>query len=336
MNSTRAATIRLRSSFDGAVSLGRVQTPTLAILARREEEIRAFKPEPYWVVDAAVPRRRRARRARLRGPLSTPAPTRAWRPPRRRGPSCRPAATRSARSPSSRSPSAGSARRCSMTSPSSSATPTAASASPPGAPWPPPSGSTRSTRRSPTRAPTRATSPATWSARSSRSPSWWAGMPEYAAASQYVLGLDVLPLGRVVNDAKVTDHHAIIPTNAERHPVDKMNEDDRRVYDLVVRRFLAVFHPEAVFGEHARGDDRGGERHVFRTRGKLLLVPGLARRLRRDRRSGRRRRRRTRTRAASSGCPGSTRARTPPSPRSPTRPRRPSRRAATPSARCWT
>src|ERR1700749_4322264 len=46
MNATRAATIRLRSSFDGAVSLGRVQTPTLAIIARREEEIRAFKPEP--------------------------------------------------------------------------------------------------------------------------------------------------------------------------------------------------------------------------------------------------------------------------------------------------
>ena len=52
MNATRAATIRLRSSFDGAVSLGRVQTPTLALVARREEEIRAFKPEPYWLVDA--------------------------------------------------------------------------------------------------------------------------------------------------------------------------------------------------------------------------------------------------------------------------------------------
>jgi DNA topoisomerase III len=50
----------------------------------------------------------------------------------------------------------------------------------------------------------------------------------------------------VVNDAKVTDHHAIIPTNAE-HRVDKMSDDDRRVYDLVTRRFLAVFHPDAVF-----------------------------------------------------------------------------------------
>src|SRR5215211_3470774 len=52
MNATRAASIRLRAAFDGAVSLGRVQTPTLAIVARREEEIRAFEPEPYWLVDA--------------------------------------------------------------------------------------------------------------------------------------------------------------------------------------------------------------------------------------------------------------------------------------------
>src|ERR671924_913555 len=53
MNATRAASIRLRSAFDGAVSLGRVQTPTLALVARREEEIRAFKPEPYWLVEAS-------------------------------------------------------------------------------------------------------------------------------------------------------------------------------------------------------------------------------------------------------------------------------------------
>ena len=65
MNATRAATIRLRTSFDGAVSLGRVQTPTLAIIARREEEIRAFKPEPYWLVDATFRRGRwRGRRAK--------------------------------------------------------------------------------------------------------------------------------------------------------------------------------------------------------------------------------------------------------------------------------
>ena len=87
-----------------------------------------------------------------------------------------------------------------------------------------------------------------------------------------MLGLDVLPLGRVVNDAKVTDHHAIIPTRAERHPVDKMSDDDRRIYDLVVRRFLAIFHPEAVF-ENTRVETTVAE-HMFRTRGKVLLVAG--------------------------------------------------------------
>src|SRR5438270_3072773 len=95
---------------------------------------------------------------------------------------------------------------------------------------------------------------------------------EYAQASKYVLGLDVLPLGRVVNDEKVTDHHAIIPTRAERHPVDKMNDDDRRIYDLVAKRFLAIFHPDAVF-ENTRVETTVAS-HVFRTRGKVMLVPG--------------------------------------------------------------
>ena len=94
---------------------------------------------------------------------------------------------------------------------------------------------------------------------------------EYAAASAYVTGLDVLPLGRVVNDAKVTDHHAIIPTNSE-HRVDKLSDDDRRVYDMVVRRFLAVFHPDAVF-ENTRLETTVLE-YIFRTRGRVLLEAG--------------------------------------------------------------
>src|SRR5918999_262829 len=52
MNATRAASIRLRAAFDGPVSLGRVQTPTLALVARREVVIRNFVPEPYWLVEA--------------------------------------------------------------------------------------------------------------------------------------------------------------------------------------------------------------------------------------------------------------------------------------------
>ena len=84
-------------------------------------------------------------------------------------------------------------------------------------------------------------------------------------------GLDLLPLARVVADEKVGDHHAIIPTNSE-HVLDKMSSDDRRIYDLVVRRFLAIFHPDAVF-ENTRVETTVAE-YVFRTRGKVLLVPG--------------------------------------------------------------
>ena len=73
------------------------------------------------------------------------------------------------------------------------------------------------------------------------------------------------------NDEKVADHHAIIPTNSE-HKLDKMSDDDRRIYDMVVRRFLAVFHPEAVF-ENTRVETTVAE-HIFRTRGKVLVVPG--------------------------------------------------------------
>jgi DNA topoisomerase-3 len=81
----------------------------------------------------------------------------------------------------------------------------------------------------------------------------------------------VLPLGRVINDARVTDHHAIIPTNAA-HRTDKFSDDDRRVYDLVVRRFLAVFHPDAVF-ENTRLETLVAE-HVFRTTGRVLVEAG--------------------------------------------------------------
>src|SRR5918999_523566 len=51
MNATRAATVR-RGWGAGVVSLGRVQTPTLAMMVRREREIQAFVPEPYWLVHA--------------------------------------------------------------------------------------------------------------------------------------------------------------------------------------------------------------------------------------------------------------------------------------------
>src|SRR5256886_12448771 len=54
MTATRAATIHGRAWVGGVVSLGRVQTPTLALMVKREREIQAFVPEPYWLVHAQV------------------------------------------------------------------------------------------------------------------------------------------------------------------------------------------------------------------------------------------------------------------------------------------
>jgi len=271
MNATRAATIRLRSSFDGAVSLGRVQTPTLAILARREQEIRDFTPEPYWLVDALF-------------------------------------ATDDKRSYAGRYHAGAKPR---LTSAQEAERVVAACAEQPGTITKHDTSERR--ERAPllydlTTLQREANSRYGFAARRTlaaaqrlyeehkyltypRTSSRFlpgdvvgeikptAGLVganrEYATAAAYVTGLDLLPLGRVVNDAKVTDHHAIIPTRSE-HALDRLSDDDRRIYDLVARRFLAVFHPEAVF-ENTRVEttvEAGGESFVFRTRGRRLLQPG--------------------------------------------------------------
>jgi DNA topoisomerase III len=94
---------------------------------------------------------------------------------------------------------------------------------------------------------------------------------EYANAARYVLALDQLPLGRVVNDAKVDDHHAIIPTDVS-HDLDAFSPDERRIFDLIARRFLAVFHPPARYARTTVVTEVEQER--FRTRGKVTLEAG--------------------------------------------------------------
>jgi DNA topoisomerase-3 len=269
MNATRAATIRLRSSFDGAVSLGRVQTPTLAILARREEEIRAFVPEPYWLVDARFePSQDAARRyegryhAGAKPRLATEAEALAIVAAVRDGTG---EITKVEKREVTEKPpllyDLTSLQRDANTRFGFSARRTLSSAQRlyeehKALTYPRTSSRFLTTDMAPEIKPTA---------------ELVGGRPEYREAAAYVAGLDLLPLGRVVDDSKVTDHHAIIPTRAE-HPVDKMDGDDLRVYDLVVRRFLAVFHPDAVL-ENTRIETTVAE-HVFRTRGKVLLVPG--------------------------------------------------------------
>jgi DNA topoisomerase-3 len=74
---------------------------------------------------------------------------------------------------------------------------------------------------------------------------------------------------RIFDDAKVSDHHAIIPTNVV--PTD-LSEPERRIYQAVVQRFLAVFFPPARFLNTTRISIVEGEN--FRTEGKVLEEPG--------------------------------------------------------------
>jgi DNA topoisomerase-3 len=289
MNATRAATIRLRSSFDGAVSLGRVQTPTLAIVARREEEIRAFKPEPYWLVDATFAADalngdsgERVYVGHFQAPPGSPGTTRGPRIGTEQEAQAivaacegRPGTITKLEKKEQREKAPmlydlTTLQREANNRYGFSARRTLAAAQ-----------RLYEEHKALTYPRTSSRYLTTDMVEEIKPIAELVGKhKDYSKAAQYVVGLDALPLARVVNDAKVSDHHAIIPTRSE-HNLEKMGSDDRRIYDMAVRRFLAVFHPEAVF-ENTRvettvaaadtTEDAGS--YVFRTRGKLLIVPG--------------------------------------------------------------
>ena len=71
-------------------------------------------------------------------------------------------------------------------------------------------------------------------------------LPDYAPFAAELLANPPRPSRRVIDDTKVHDHHAIIPT-AKRANLDALDRDERRVFDLIARRFLGVFFPDAEF-----------------------------------------------------------------------------------------
>jgi len=79
----------------------------------------------------------------------------------------------------------------------------------------------------------------------------------------------VIPNKRIFNNAKISDHFAIIPTlQAPKH----LSEPEQKLYDLVVKRFLAVFYPAAEYMVTTRITRVEGE--PFKTEGKVLVNPG--------------------------------------------------------------
>ena len=80
----------------------------------------------------------------------------------------------------------------------------------------------------------------------------------------------IIPTKRVFNTKKVSDHFAIIPTG--KAPPTKLDEAAAKLYHLVLRRFMAIFYPHAEF-EVTRRITRY-QQDTFRTDGRILVVPG--------------------------------------------------------------
>ncbi len=83
----------------------------------------------------------------------------------------------------------------------------------------------------------------------------------------------VKPVKRVFDNTKVSDHFAIIPT---LQPPKSLSDIELKLYDLVVKRFIAVFYPSAEFMVTTRISTVAvqGREHKFQTNGKVLVNPG--------------------------------------------------------------
>ena len=111
-----------------------------------------------------------------------------------------------------------------------------------------------------------------------------AGTAPYAELVRPLGGKPLIKPKRIFDTSKVTDHHAIIPTGV---PVQNLTDMERRVYDLVARRFIAAFWPDCKFatttvlGEVGDSDisltsqpSPPTSKIEFKATGKLILDPG--------------------------------------------------------------
>lgn len=93
-------------------------------------------------------------------------------------------------------------------------------------------------------------------------------LTNYSILTQPLLGKKIRKSTKVFNDKKVTDHHAIIPTGVQSH----LNQFEEKVYDIIVKRFIAVFYEDcsvsntAVIGK--------ADEVTFKATGKEILEKG--------------------------------------------------------------
>ncbi|HHW42607.1 MAG TPA: DNA topoisomerase III [Desulfotomaculum sp.] len=264
INATRAFSVAFSVKHNTLLSVGRVQTPTLALVVAREREIRAFKPRPYWEIwatfrkdtgetyrgkwirektDRLLDKEEAAAVARAIGP--TGKVTRVEQKEAREQPptlfnlnDLQKEANKKYGLTARQALDAAQAlyeKHKLLTYP-------------------------RTDSRHLTEAIARDTLKERLAA--------LAAAPEYAGL---VPGNPPAPGGRYVDDAKVTDHHAIIPT-AVKPDLSALGKNERLVYDLVARRFLAIFHPDARYAVTGVTTVSNGE--TFISKGRVELDPG--------------------------------------------------------------
>lgn len=97
------------------------------------------------------------------------------------------------------------------------------------------------------------------------------GVGPYKQLAHKLLQKPIKGNGSFVNDSKVSDHHAIIPTE-ETVFLNKFTDKERKIYDLVVKRFLAVLYPAFEYEQTAIKADIAGE--TFVAKGKRVISSG--------------------------------------------------------------
>ena len=275
INGTRAMTaFNSREGGFHLTTVGRVQTPTLAILVEREERIRAFQPRDYWEVHA----RFAAQAGEYAGRWFDPGfrkdhdaerkPERLWQAARADAIAAACAATPGVVSEETKPSTQASPLLYDLTSLqreangrfgfSAKATLSLAQ-----------SLYERHKALTYPRTDSRAL-PEDYLATVKKTMQTLAGAREFAPFAKQVLKNGwVRPNRRIFDNAKISDHFAIIPTlQAPGH----LSEAEAKLYDLVVRRFLAVFFPAAEYLQTTRITKVGEE--PFRTDGRVLQSAG--------------------------------------------------------------
>ena len=265
MNASRAATLVLRDWLGGAASMGRVQTPTLALLVKRELEIQDFKPDDYWTLGAQFSTKEGEARS-YSGSYKDGHRFRSQEE-----------ADKILAEVKDQSGKISKVERQEVS------------------------------EKQPqlydlTTLQREASSAFGWTAAQTlqiaqslyeqhklltypRTDSRWLPAAEGAKLEELLNNVaklapykpycetllsKPLPLKQVVNDAKVSDHYAIIPTG--RVPNSSLPADEKRLYDMVTRRLIAALD-DVCIAERTRVETLVGE-HLFVSKGRAIKTPG--------------------------------------------------------------